>query len=74
MDAGGCIYWGAHYAPPEALEELFTLLHTIAPQLKLVLVMDRWFASDTLFTLFEQYGTFHARGLEDYKVKNIVPT
>lgn len=50
---------GALIAPLlEALEELFTLLQAIAPHLKLVLVMDRWFASDTLFTLFEQYAVY----------------
>jgi hypothetical protein len=35
-----------------ALEELFVVLATQAPKLKLVLVMDRWFASDKLFQLF----------------------
>ena len=38
-----------------ALEELFAVLHSIAGQMQLVLVMDRWFASDRLFTLFEAY-------------------
>jgi hypothetical protein len=41
-----------------ALEELFVFLRVNAPSLQLVLVMDRWFASDRLFTLFETYGTF----------------
>lgn len=41
-----------------ALEELLTILGTMAPGLKLVLVMDRWFASDKLFTLFEQHDVY----------------
>jgi len=41
-----------------ALEELFTFLQGNAPDLTLVLVMDRWFASDRLFTLFEEQGVF----------------
>jgi hypothetical protein len=41
-----------------ALEELFQFLQSNAPDLQLVLVMDRWFASDKLFTLFEQYGIY----------------
>jgi len=41
-----------------ALEELFQFLSEQAPQLKLVLVMDRWFASDRLFTLFAQHGIY----------------
>jgi hypothetical protein len=41
-----------------ALETLFTELRGIAPQLQLVLVMDRWFASDKLFTLFTKYGVY----------------
>lgn len=39
-----------------ALEELFGMLRAIAGNMQLVLVMDRWFASDQLFTLFESYG------------------
>lgn len=35
-----------------ALEELFMKLRRIAPSLKPVIVMDRWFASDKLFQLF----------------------
>jgi hypothetical protein len=41
-----------------ALQELFQFLNKQAPQLELVLVMDRWFASDKLFSLFESYGIF----------------
>jgi hypothetical protein len=41
-----------------ALEELFQFLGDNAPELKLVLVMDRWFASDRLFRLFEQNGVY----------------
>lgn len=41
-----------------ALEELFQFLHEHAPDLQLVLVMDRWFASDKLFTLFESYDIY----------------
>jgi len=41
-----------------ALEELFQFLQSNAPDLTLVLVMDRWFASDKLFTLFESYGIY----------------
>ena len=41
-----------------ALEELFVFLQENAPDLTLVLVMDRWFASDKLFTLFTAYGTY----------------
>jgi hypothetical protein len=41
-----------------ALEELFIFLRDSASQLQLVLVMDRWFASDKLFTLFESYGIY----------------
>lgn len=41
-----------------ALEELLVSLREQAPQLQLVLVMDRWFASDKLFTLFEQHGIY----------------
>lgn len=41
-----------------ALEELFVFLHGTAPDLQLVLVMDRWFASDKLFTLFALHGVY----------------
>jgi hypothetical protein len=41
-----------------ALEQLFVELRCIAPKLKPVLVMDRWFASDKLFKLFEAYGVY----------------
>lgn len=52
-----------------ALEELFVFLQTNAPDLKLVLVMDRWFASDKLFVLFSRYGIyFIARSKSDKKV------
>ena len=45
-----------------ALEELFWFLGEAAPHLKLVLVMDRWFASDRLFTLFAEHNiSFIAR-------------
>ena len=46
------------------------MLQTIAPDLRLVLVMDRWFASDKLFKLFEQYGTyFIARTKSDKRIQ-----
>lgn len=52
-----------------ALEELFTVLSFNAPNLKLVLVMDRWFASDKLFSLFTLYGVyFIARTKSDKRV------
>ena len=52
-----------------ALEQLFVELQCIAPELKPVLVMDRWFASDKLFTLFEAYGVyFIARTKSDKKI------
>lgn len=41
-----------------ALEELLTRLTEIAPELKLVLVMDRWFASDKLFKLLTEHKTY----------------
>jgi hypothetical protein len=41
-----------------ALEELLQFLQTHAPQLQLVLVMDRWFASDKLFSLFATCDTY----------------
>lgn len=40
------------------LEKLFVLLADIAPNLKLVLVMDRWFASDRLFRLFAEHAVY----------------
>lgn len=50
---------GALIAPlVTALEELFQFLKTQAPNLKLVLVMDRWFASDNLFTLFAKHDVY----------------
>lgn len=52
-----------------ALEQLFGELHHLAPKLKPVLVMDRWFASDKLFTLCEKYGIFFiARTKSDKKI------
>lgn len=52
-----------------ALEDLFVELQRIAPQLNPVLVMDRWFASDKLFTLFRQYSIFFiARTKSDKKI------
>ncbi len=54
----------------EALEVLLTQLAAIAPDLKVVLVMDRWFASDKLFQLFAQYKTyFIARTKSDKRVQ-----
>ncbi|HEU5188033.1 MAG TPA: transposase [Candidatus Saccharimonadales bacterium] len=41
-----------------ALETLFEFISFVAPKLKLVLVMDRWFASDKLFKLFAKYDTY----------------
>ena len=41
-----------------ALEVLFVELATLAPELTLVLVMDRWFASDMLFKLFARYQIY----------------
>lgn len=41
-----------------ALEELFRFLSCIAPGLHIVLVMDRWFASDRLFTLFAEHDVY----------------
>lgn len=53
-----------------ALEELFQFLAQAAPHLKLVLVMDRWFASDKLFQLFTQYGVyFISRTKSDKRVQ-----
>ena len=53
-----------------ALEELFVLLHELAPSLKLVLVMDRWFAADKLFALIAGHGYyFIARTKSDKHVK-----
>jgi len=54
----------------QALETLFQELAVIAPDLKLVLVMDRWFASDKLFKLFGDYGIyFIARTKSDKRVQ-----
>lgn len=53
-----------------ALETLLAFLAEVAPHLKLVLVMDRWFAADKLFTLVTQYGHyFIARTKSDKKVR-----
>lgn len=53
-----------------ALEALFTALAAVAPTLKLVLVMDRWFASDKLFKLFAKYNIyFIARTKSDKRVQ-----
>jgi hypothetical protein len=53
-----------------ALEQLFIELRCIAPKLKPVLVMDRWFASDKLFKLFEQYDIFFiARTKSDKRIQ-----
>jgi hypothetical protein len=53
-----------------ALEELFQLLQIHAPALKLVLVMDRWFASDRLFTLFTAHNVyFIARTKSDKQIQ-----
>ena len=53
-----------------ALEELFQFLNKQAPELQLVLVMDRWFASDKLFRLFsEQSIYFIARTKSDKLVQ-----
>lgn len=41
-----------------ALEQLLQLLAAIAPNLKLVLVMDRWFASDKLFILLGKHSVY----------------
>lgn len=40
------------------LEVLFQQINDINPDVKLTLVMDRWFASNRLFTLFEKYGIY----------------
>jgi hypothetical protein len=53
-----------------ALEALFVAVATVAPNLKLVLVMDRWFASDKLFRLLAKYGVyFIARTKSDKRVQ-----
>jgi hypothetical protein len=41
-----------------ALEDLLIFLRDATPNLQLVLVMDRWFASDKLFTLFTKHGAY----------------
>lgn len=52
-----------------ALQLLLATLQAIAPNLKPVFVMDRWFASDRLLTLFENYGAyFITRTKSDKKV------
>jgi len=52
-----------------ALEGLFMDLAVIAPRLKLVLVMDRWFAADKLLTLIASHDYyFVARTKSDKKV------
>jgi hypothetical protein len=52
-----------------ALEILLATLRVVAPNLKPVFVMDRWFASDKLLTLFENYGAyFITRTKSDKKV------
>lgn len=52
-----------------ALEDLCATLQATAPALKLVLVMDRWFASDKLFRLLVQHGMyFIARTKSDKKI------
>jgi Transposase DDE domain len=52
-----------------ALELLLATLQAIAPALKPVFVMDRWFASDKLLTLFENYGAyFITRTKSDKKI------
>lgn len=53
-----------------ALEVLLAELRKLAPDLKPVLVMDRWFASDKLFKLFEAYGVyFIARTKSDKRIQ-----
>lgn len=53
-----------------ALEALFLTMAAVATELKLVLVMDRWFASDKLFKLFTKYGVyFIARTKSDKRVQ-----
>lgn len=52
-----------------ALTELFKFLESRAPELQLVLVMDRWFASDKLFQLFADHDCyFIARTKSDKRV------
>ena len=41
-----------------ALEDLFELVHSIDPNLKMVLVMDRWFASEKLMKLIEGHALY----------------
>lgn len=40
------------------MEELFQWRQAHAPDVQLVLVMDRWFASDRLFKLFQRYSVY----------------
>lgn len=52
-----------------ALEELLTVVAELTPNLKLVLVMDRWFAAGQLFSLIEAHGYyFIARTKSDRRV------
>lgn len=52
------------------LERLFAELSAINPNLKPVLVMDRWFASQRLFDLFMSHGIyFIARTKSDKKIR-----
>jgi len=62
---------GALIAPLVAeLEQLFLKLPQINPNLKLVLVMDRWFASQRLFNLFVKHNIyFIARTKSDKKIR-----
>jgi hypothetical protein len=53
-----------------ALSELLDALAVATPDLQLVLVMDRWFASDKLFQLLTAHGVyFIARTKSDKKVQ-----
>jgi hypothetical protein len=53
-----------------ALEQLFVELRRIAPRLSPVLIMDRWFASDKLLTLFTRHGIYSiARTKSDKRVQ-----
>ena len=53
-----------------ALEKLFVEVASINPEVKLVLVMDRWFASKRLFDLFARHGIyFIARTKSDKGVR-----
>jgi hypothetical protein len=53
-----------------ALEILLATLQVVAPELVPVFVMDRWFASDKLLTLFEDYGAcFITRTKSDKRIQ-----